>query len=1169
MMCVISLLLATLSVAKPLDVAYPVPGVSGLLPREDKVRIEIGNFLNDVFRRDAARFNRIGDGLKTAILNQVGSGAWTFSTKDRRLQFSQWRKIDLFIEGTWEEETHSIRIDFLKEGANESKSFVCDSNPVTEGGKGLYDACSWIVEKLIASCGIPAADAARMRAHLERRRPFFRLHYLAPGVVGHYTTSTVDARLTLIEERYRQLKRDPVFATRILDAVAALARDGRAMQAFTANQAKAIGLQALELVLGKVDRFDEDGIWAFVKAFPEESEKVLTGAIKKNGGATVDDLADSILDSESDEMPTVSEKKASPEEMKRIFDAATRYLAWTKPEKSGKAKADETLDIAKFVVGGDEHPLIVRRAIERAAAKGDVAFLESHLKDIFRQNRAWALTQLVKVDPERAYPHLLAALADGHVWTRLYAAKDLAKLAKSGDAGRIRDFLQAEQNRAVRLYLADALAKAEGKPLPPPRPAAHALPKDRTLCYFCGGRGALSDVSPWDAYYTCCTPEEARTPSMRRAYENGKIYFARLTPISNPGSILADPAAADAFWTTLDRQAPDDLLALQDGFVYGEETMTTDTKGLWPHAWRAFCAEAGLDAKAVAGDLEKLSPEDRVRWEDWGKRLVVEGFNVLYDFTHDYFGKLKPGVKVCTYLSCDLGTVGRHALDWKFDVAGGYIYGAGATRFPQGRGRAAYARIRYFRTTWPDRPVQWLNWGEGRDRELEAKLKGRRNVRDFQKIGSQELFFSRWDEPYGCNLASWLAGGPTGFFAGGCLTGREGGEACVWLDMEGVYPGYASPTLEAGIEFAFKDTLQDYQSMLKPVQKLTGDSMDEIEDPDALVLDEPGGKDDVAVKRRNEDIVKFRKSYLNRFRYTYDAARTFVGLPSFDPGPLDRLVVRGPGRNHESAAAQLMNGFDVVDDAEVPVRHGSLGRYRFVSVSSNNGRGMSMSEATRQAWLKWLKETPSVLWVEGWFGENARSSFDHPKGDLKTKWPWDPVAVTNTTETLHVWTDPAYKSIVIFEKPAKELGRDVVEAGGKIVRDFFAKNGVKMDFAVSPGVITARAGNLVACTLGGFADYKATLEGVEVLTGERNPRLAQDDENTFALVATGDYATDYVAIHDGVRVLAGNRFTKVENVPGGVRVTVSDGPFGAPTAQPAKDVEMKKSGNVYTFTRKR
>ena len=50
-----------------------------------------------------------------------------------------------------------------------------------------------------------------------------------------------------------------------------------------------------------------------------------------------------------------------------------------------------------------------------------------------------------------------------HDWlsrVRLYASIDLAKLAKPGDAAKIRGFCGKERNRAVKLYLADALAKA-------------------------------------------------------------------------------------------------------------------------------------------------------------------------------------------------------------------------------------------------------------------------------------------------------------------------------------------------------------------------------------------------------------------------------------------------------------------------------------------------------------------------------------------------------------------------------------------------------------------------------------------------------------------------------------------------------------------------------------
>ena len=1169
------------AVAGKLSVAYPVPGVSDLMPPEHRLRIVVGNFLDDLFRHDTDDFTRVGDRVKGAIIAQINSGAWQFPTDDKRVNFEQWHPLDLFIDfeyhGGVDPKTHAptgkAKVDFWWKGGSASQEFTMNRLP---------DICEWILGQIVEKCGIPAANAEKLKKFLAERKAFLVPYYLAPGIVGHYCDNGVDTRMPCALDGFKLSRDNPLMATRCVDAAYLLVLDHRELKKYTSAKVKALGMTFLEKCVGRLDPLDEEILKPFIYHYRDDVRKMLARLVKASDSDSLDNLEDEALgDSSGDDLDgdLALDKKNSKGDVKAIQAAAKRFLDWC---DNGYEKAPpvpgEAEEVAKYTTGGGEHPLLVRHRLLKAAEKKDVAFIESHLGDFFRQSRALALKLLAKLEPEKAYPHILKAMEDTHTWARLYASIDLAKLAKPSDAAKIRGFLAKEKNRAVKLYLEDALAKAEGRPLPPPRPAAHKIPTDRQLVWFCGGRGALTDIDPWEAYYTCADPDKDPNDVVKRAYANGKIFFSRPTPAWEGAVIVADPAWADLFWTRLDEQLPDSCLACQDGFVYGEESMAMSSGAAWATAWQVFCEEAGIDPKRIGGDIKKLTPAERAQYDDWGTRVAIEGFNVLYDFTKDYIGKLKPGIQVCTYMCQQCGTQGYYAKDWKFDVSAGYIYGVGPAIPPQGRNRAAYAIIRGLKTIWPDRPVQWLSWGiprhpelEKRKKELAAaeKAKGRtpKHFPCYKEIYEQEPFFYRWDESYSANITSWQAGAMPGYFTSFATKGKEGGESCTWMDAEGIYPGYPSPSLEAGIKYAYADTLVDYQDALKRRDGPSAADEGGDAEVDDLSLEEEGGKDDPAYKQQQADIKAFRNGYFNTLRYLYDTARAQVGMPYYDPKDFKNLVIKaGRGRGAEGTAALWMNGYDWADNAAQPVRNGTLSRYRFIAVADADGKGTRMDEETRQAYLKWLRETDGVLWVEGFLGENPRRSLEHPDGDLRTKWPWD-ASITNSPNALVVWKDPAYKARVVFEKPMKQRDPAVIEKCGQLVKAFFAKHKVEMDWPVAAGVISTRVGNFEVHSLAASSTYEGTVEGVELLTGLVNPKITKENDDSFAMVVKGDWTAPWVAVHDNVRVLAGNRFKTVEKVKGGLKVTVEKGPLGEPTAAPDKTVKAKKDGDATVFTR--
>ena len=149
----------------------------------------------------------------------------------------------------------------------------------------------------------------------------------------------------------------------------------------------------------------------------------------------------------------------------------------------------------------------------------------------------------------------------------------------------------------------------------------------------------------------------------------------------------------------------------------------------------------------------------------------------------------------------------------------------------------------------------------------------------------------------------------------------------------------------------------------------------------------------------------------------------------------------------------------------------------------------------------------------------------------------------------------------------KQRDPAVIEKCGQIVKQFFEKRGVDMNWPVAAGVISTKVGNFEVHSLAASSTYEGTVEGVELLTGLVNPKITKENDDSFAMVVKGDWTAPWVAVHDNVRVLAGNRFKTVEKVKGGLKVTVEKGPLGGPTAAPDKTVTAKKDGDATVFTR--
>jgi len=69
---------------------------------------------------------------------------------------------------------------------------------------------------------------------------------------------------------------------------------------------------------------------------------------------------------------------------------------------------------------------------------------------------------------------------------RLHAAAVAAGCADAAQAQFLKTAAAAEKDEATRLYLLDAVARAEGRPLPAPQASVNRLSPDRSVPFLCG-----------------------------------------------------------------------------------------------------------------------------------------------------------------------------------------------------------------------------------------------------------------------------------------------------------------------------------------------------------------------------------------------------------------------------------------------------------------------------------------------------------------------------------------------------------------------------------------------------------------------------------------------------------------------------------------------------------
>ena len=798
-----------------------------------------------------------------------------------------------------------------------------------------------------------------------------------------------------------------------------------------------------------------------------------------------------------------------------------------------------------------ERRVIIDDCVEKKDADGVVvgcANADAHI-------RAYAVKALLKLDPKRARTEALKLLGDPHTFSRFYATLVLAETAEKEDLEVLEKAFAKEKNRVAKLYLADAVAVAAGKPKPAPLPRVNSMRETgNAVVWQCALREPRADKKLYDGYYPCAEPLIDPPEEVKRLHDVRKAsVFPRPTPIGNPGMIITDASSADSFWTTLDRQLPPGCIEYVDGFVYGEETMGYNPQALWPKLWKTFCEAAKIDASKVRGDKDRLTDNQKLVWTDWSTRVLVRAANEMIDFTRDYVGKLRPGIECCTYDgNCCWGATDAYK-DLKFDMYGVYIY--------DGDNRRMYECIRRLRSIHPDKPLQWLSFGNV-NIGLGSSCNGKPATWD-TKMPTHAIS-RRFEHCYADSMLVWLGGADTGYFTNYGAASWDNKERVPCLSLGQIYCG--SPELERAAKAAVANSYVMFKDVANKARRDKSEDIDAPSNDDAedLDLEEEGSKNDPIQKLVNDQKEAVRRGFLYMARMTHDTTAILLGLKRQFPGHYESFLL-GSAVGSDlcyTPAGMLLPNFDKFTDAKQPTDLPGLDHFKMAVVTGANQR---MDEATRVKWIEWLSTKPVVLVIQGGLFSTGIDwpymDLRRPDGDLKTFWPWEddvkltkpkgkdaPVRFVNASgvkyakvleqdekgATRIAWRKPGFKGLVIFDM-AK--GKAATESLRNLIATYQGKQNVKFELNEHPGRIGGQVGPLQVEHLS-WASYttNAAPRGFELLTGKYNPKVTP---RFNCAVTAEEYVSPCLAIHGGVYVFShDNRLKVIEKLPNGVKVEV-------------------------------
>ena len=770
-----------------------------------------------------------------------------------------------------------------------------------------------------------------------------------------------------------------------------------------------------------------------------------------------------------------------------------------------------------------EH-LYVRKQVIDGLAASDEAWALEMLAGATRNRdphaRAHALRRLAERSADRAKEALPQLLTDPYRWVRVHAAATAAEIADPELAKEISGALESESDTVARLYLEDALAKAEGHPPPKPREPVHRFDPSRNTFGMCG-IGTEAPVSPF-AYYYLLNVELSE--AAKQAHDNGKLLLGRSNETArNPQQVLFHPIWKDLWWMSMEKELAD--LNRLDGVVLGEESMYFRPWQLWAAGWRLFCREIGIPPAKIAGDREKLTENETRAYLHWEVERAIDGFNVMYDFIKLYFGKLRPGFMVGTYMPDQNGPCVADRR-WKFDVAGAYYYGAS--------NRVRYNMIRRLKTIWPGRPVTWLSMGNVYSPPGGVKYKS--PIPDGPIQGRSSKAFAD-------SVCAWLAGAESAYFLHWLFMRKDtpNGSFGKWVAIEDLYPG--SPILAGGIEHCFEGIEEMYRFKSKegePTLALPDAGKADDDDVDKLVEGKDPEKE--ARERVAKEKERLRVGFHLEQKHQYDIARALHGLPR--PEPRHEVLFVAPRSGIQQF--EMANDYDYLMQIN-KVADQELDSYRLIGIASHGDS--RLWDQTIGALTAWLRDHAGLLYVRGCLSPDnafeASSPEDHD-GTLQADWPWEeevtfkanhyeirgaaarPLGKVADAPKLVLWQKPGFKGAVLFDcltASAPELR--------EIVNEVVRKYGVGVALTGPVGMLTGSTKEVTGVASSYSAPETHVLDGVDLLTGEPAPVV---HKHRSASVVASDYASTFVASYNGVSILCDKRIESVEPVPSGLKV---------------------------------
>jgi HEAT repeat protein len=772
------------------------------------------------------------------------------------------------------------------------------------------------------------------------------------------------------------------------------------------------------------------------------------------------------------------------------------------------------------------HPYVRRSEIDEAVQSGtpdDLTLLAGATTNAEPHTRAYALWRLAEKDPARAVAPAIRLLADPHRWVRLHAAAVAARTARPEDAAALKQARGEESDEATRLYLDDALARAEGKPAAAARPAVNRVRNDVAQVFLCG-HGNDCTNSPIQGYYDLAYNPDGPA---RQAHAAGKVFLARANKTAkNPAQVFLNTGWRDGFWLGLDEDFGD--LAALDGIVLGEESMYFRPWNEWDNGWGLFCREAGIDPLRVAGDREKLTETEKQAFLNWEQKVAVEGFNAMAGWIKLKYGKLKPGFQVVTFMPDQNGPC-AYDRDWKFDVGAGYYYDT--------NNRHRYTQIRRFKTLWPDRPVIWLcdgNPTSGADAPLNYKYK---------PLASPLV--NPHAPPFADALCAWMAGAQPGYFYSKLAIHKDmkpgPSAAGTWVTLEemsatGSVLKQALDTMFRGVDEVYRTASEMKQAHADQANRGLEVGAKEVEIPD--LTDSKPGQDSFSLRMKTERDA-MRLGILLEKEIVWACSRLLSDLPRLSP--TNDILLVGDIRA-QAGALRLPTSYDFLDGVNKVVG-ADLARYRLIAVA-NEDRSRLRDKAIASM-TAWLRDVPGLLVVRGWLPtENAAEAATAADldGKLEMDWPWETdVAVTGNEyrvtgpgaieigTRLVYWQGAGFKGGVLFDQSdlAPEALRERIN---KLVSE--KKVGVPLAGPIGMETAAWPAGAAaVSCKKGPVGEYK--LSGLDRLSGLLDPVLGA--QRTGALTGEG-FTGVYVASWNGVSVLGTRPLRSVKAVDGGLEL---------------------------------